>query len=172
MERQWFSVQHFPQWKCSIVTFFTSDCIEHFVGNRESDTLIPPSEIWPWIVFLTILGYPAAVRVGTDPQAPVQAWNCQATQAGWLTSGWYPDRTKTCSYSTGLEPDCSSNFTVPTTFLITKSLSSDHIVTWLVPRLCSRSSSFTSRFQICNPTDTCWVAGKYVHNLCEIRGIQ
>jgi len=37
-------------------------------------------------------------------------------------------------------------------------LSSDRIVTWSVCRLCSVSRSFTSCFQICNPTNICWVA--------------
>jgi len=39
-----------------------------------------------------------------------------------------------------------------------KYLSSDHIVTWSVRRLCSSSRSFTSRFQICDPTNIHWVA--------------
>jgi hypothetical protein len=36
-------------------------------------------------------------------------------------------------------------------------LSSDCIVTWSLCRLCSSSRSFTSRFQICDPTNIRWV---------------
>jgi len=39
-----------------------------------------------------------------------------------------------------------------------KYLSSDRIVTWSVRRLCSSRRSFTSRFQICDPTNIRWVA--------------
>ena len=39
-----------------------------------------------------------------------------------------------------------------------KYLSSDCITTWSVCRLCSFSRSFTSRFQICDPTSIRWVA--------------
>ena len=39
-----------------------------------------------------------------------------------------------------------------------KYLSSDHITTWSVHRLCSVGRSFTSRCQICNPTSIWWVA--------------
>jgi len=39
-----------------------------------------------------------------------------------------------------------------------KYLSSDHITTQSVRRLCSFSHSFTSRVQICDPTSICWVA--------------
>jgi len=39
-----------------------------------------------------------------------------------------------------------------------KYLSSDRITTWSVRTLCSCSRSFSSRFQICDPTTICWVA--------------
>jgi len=39
-----------------------------------------------------------------------------------------------------------------------KYLSSDRIMTWSVHGLCSSSCSFTSRSQICDPTDIRWVA--------------
>ena len=39
-----------------------------------------------------------------------------------------------------------------------KYLSSDRIMTWSVCTLCSFSRSFTSRCQICDRTDICWVA--------------
>jgi len=45
-----------------------------------------------------------------------------------------------------------------TTLPAIKNLSADCIVTWSVGRLCTPSRSFTSRFQICNPTNICWVA--------------
>jgi len=39
-----------------------------------------------------------------------------------------------------------------------KYLSSDHIMMWSIRRLCSSSRSVTSRSQICDPTNICWVA--------------
>jgi hypothetical protein len=51
-----------------------------------------------------------------------------------------------------------------------KFLCSNEIMTWLVCRLCSFSSSFTSRIQNCDATNIGWVAMKY-HQLCtEITG--
>jgi len=48
---------------------------------------------------------------------------------------------------------CKPRYLVPI-----KYLSSDCIMTWSVCSLCSSSRSFTSRFQICDPTNICWVA--------------
>ena len=39
-----------------------------------------------------------------------------------------------------------------------KYLSSDRITTWSICRLCNFSRSFTSRFEICEPTSIHWVA--------------
>jgi len=46
----------------------------------------------------------------------------------------------------------------PRCFAPIQYLSSDHIVTWSLRRLCSFSRSFTSRAQMYNPTNICWVA--------------
>ena len=46
----------------------------------------------------------------------------------------------------------------PRYFTPIKYLSSDRIMTWCIHRLCSFSCSFTSRFQICDPTNIHWVA--------------
>ena len=46
----------------------------------------------------------------------------------------------------------------PRCFAPIKYLSSDRIMTWCIRRLCSFSRSFTSRFQICDPSNTRWVA--------------
>ena len=45
-----------------------------------------------------------------------------------------------------------------TTLAMIKYLSYDRIMTWTICRLCSFARSFTSRFQICNPTNIDWVA--------------
>jgi len=42
-------------------------------------------------------------------------------------------------------------------------------VTWLIVRLCRISHSFTSRFQICDPTNICWVAIENPHISHTIR---
>jgi len=46
----------------------------------------------------------------------------------------------------------------PRCFAPIKCLSSDRIMTWCIRRLCSFSPSFTSCFQICDPTNIHWVA--------------
>jgi len=48
-----------------------------------------------------------------------------------------------------------------TTLPLIKDLSSDRIITWSVRRLCSSTRSFTSRYQICDPTNFRWVTIKY-----------
>jgi len=48
-------------------------------------------------------------------------------------------------------------------------LGSDWIMTWSVHRLCSFSSSFTSRIQNCDTTNIRWVAVKWCQIRCEIR---
>jgi len=45
----------------------------------------------------------------------------------------------------------------PRWFAPIKYLSSDRIMTWCIRRLCSCSRSFTSRFQICDPSTIHWV---------------
>ena len=47
-------------------------------------------------------------------------------------------------------------------------LSSDHIVTWSIPKLCSFVRSFNSRFQICDPTNIRWVAIENAQCLLQI----
>jgi hypothetical protein len=69
-----------------------------------------------------------------------------------------------------VETHCGSNFTVPIALPPIKYLSSYHIVTWSISRLCSFSRSFPSRFQICHPTVICSVAVILGLILCEIGG--
>jgi len=80
------------------------------------------------------------------------------------------DRKYKRGFLAGLELDWSPNFTVPTAWAAIKSLSSDRIMAWWVYRSCSFTSSFTSRIQICNPTDIRWVAVKQAQIWTEIWG--
>jgi len=82
-----------------------------------------------YLVLAMVAGYPAAVLVGTDPEAPAWVRNCQATRTGSLAPGCYPDRTETRGFLAGLEPDRSSNFAVPSNLAPIEYLSSDRIVT-------------------------------------------
>jgi len=70
----------------------------------------------------------------------------------------------------GFWPGWNSNFMVPTTLVAIKYWSSDCIVIWSVCTLCSSSRSFISRFQICDPTDICCVAGRKGQILSKING--
>jgi hypothetical protein len=54
------------------------------------------------------------------------------------------------------------------TLLPIKYLSSDRIMTWSVHRFCSSSRCFTSSFQICDLTNTCWVAIENPLILCTM----
>jgi hypothetical protein len=67
-------------------------------------------------------------------------------------SGSYPELNR-CNGFPYKTRSSKSTFLAPT-----KYLSSDRITTWSIRRLCSFSRSFTSRFQICDPTSICWVA--------------
>jgi hypothetical protein len=69
-----------------------------------------------------------------------------------------------------LEPDRCSNFQLPTDLAPIRYLSSDCIVTWSIGRLCSFRRSFTSRFQISDLTDSCWVAVNWGPISSENRG--
>jgi len=112
------------------------------------------------LALATVQGYTAAVQVGTNPEAPVQVMNHQATWTEWLVLGCYPDHTWIRGYLAGLKPDRGSNCTVRTTLTTIKYMSSDHIVIRSVYRLFSSSRSFPSRFQFSDPTDIRWVAVK------------
>jgi len=105
------------------------------------------------LVLAKVPGYPAAAWVGMNPEAPVRVRNCQATQSGWTVQGCYPAETETRSFSTGLEPDFSSNFTFPIPLVAIKYWSSDCIMIWSVHRLCCSARSFTSRFQMYDLTE-------------------
>jgi len=80
-------------------------------------------------VLAKVPGYPAAVWVGTNPEAPVRVRNRQATPTGWLAPGCYPDRTLTRGFSAGLDLACGSNIAVRTTLAAIKNSSSDRITT-------------------------------------------
>jgi len=45
------------------------------------------------LVLATVPGYPASVRVGTDPKAPVRVRNHQVTRPALSWRVCYPDRT-------------------------------------------------------------------------------
>jgi len=122
------------------------------------------------IVLATVLGYPAAVRVGPDPEAPVRVRNRQATRTGWQAPGCYQDRTYTHGFSPRLELARGFNIAVPTTLAAIKYLSSDHIKTCAVSRLCSSLRALSSRIQIHDPTDIRWVAVEKGLISSEIRG--
>jgi len=66
--------------------------------------------------------------------------------------------TKTWTVAIGLVlPPKTCHFNI-TSLAPIKYLSSDCIVTWSIRKLCSFMRSFTSRFQICDLTNICWVA--------------
>ena len=71
-------------------------------------------------------------------------------------NGSYHTKTRTVAIGPVLPPK-TRHFNI-TTLASIKYLSSDRIMTWSVCRLCSSSRSFTSRFQICVPTNIRWVA--------------
>jgi len=76
-----------------------------------------------------------------------------APRAGWLP---VPDINL---WSSGcIAPYPWLHITVPVTLPRTKYVSSDHIVIWLICRLCRTIVSFPSCFQICKPTNIRWVA--------------
>jgi len=121
-------------------------------------------------VLATVLGCVAVVRVRTDLEATVRIRYRHVTWTGWLVPGCYPNCTYTHGFSARLEPDHGYNFTVHTSLAVIECLSSDCILTWSVCELCSSSRSFTSRFQICDPTDNHWVAAKWGQVVREISG--
>ena len=89
---------------------------------------------WPHseIVLATVPGNRAAVRV----------WK----RTGWCSPGCYPENRGTHRVRARVWTGLRFHFTVPTTSALIKYLSSDHIMTWSVRKLCSISRSFTSRF--------------------------
>jgi hypothetical protein len=122
------------------------------------------------VVLATDPGYPASVRVGPGTESPVRVRNHQGIRPALSWRGCYPDRTENRGFLAGLEPDCGSKYTVPTPLAPIKFSSSDHMVTWSVCRLCSFMRSFTSRCQICDPTNIRRIAVKEDQILSEIRG--
>jgi len=60
------------------------------------------------LALATVPGYLASVRVGTNPKAPDRVRNRQVTRPALSWRGCYPDRTETCSFLAGLNPDCGS----------------------------------------------------------------
>jgi len=81
----------------------------------------------------------------------------------WSRSNPEPDRcnrfyhTKTWTVAIGpVLPPKTWHFNL-TTLAPIKYLSSDHIVPWSIRTLCGMSRSSTSRFQICETTNICWV---------------
>ena len=71
-------------------------------------------------------------------------------------NGFYHTKTPTVAIGPVLPPT-TRHFNL-TTLTPIKYLSSDRIVTWSVHRLCSFTSSFSSRVQICDPTNIRGVA--------------
>jgi len=69
-----------------------------------------------------------------------------------------------------MEQAHGSNFAISTSLASIQYLSCDRIVTWLVRRLCSSNYSFSSLFQICDPTDIGWVVVKDGQILRQITG--
>jgi len=121
------------------------------------------------IVLATCPGNLAAVHVWTGKTVQFSARPGQKPEpldyAGFLPG---PD---IISWFFGqVVPRLQFHFTVPATFAPIKFLSSDHMRTWSVHRLYSFSRSFTSQFQICDPTDIRWVGGKTRQILTVISG--
>jgi len=89
-------------------------------------------------------GYPGAVRV----------WN----RTGWSSPGCYPEKRGTHVLRGRVGTGPRFHIMVPATLAPIKHLGSDRIMTWLICRLCSFSRSFTSHCQICDWTNTLWIA--------------
>ena len=102
--------------------------------------------LYLWLVWATVPGYPAAVRV----------WN----RTGWSSSGCYPETRGTQLVRAQVGTGPRFHITVPATLPPIKYLSSDRIVTWSVRKLCGFSPSFTSRCQICDSANIRRIAVK------------
>jgi len=98
---------------------------------------------YPLIVLATVPNSRVGFGSGSDPEPN----RC---------NGSYHTDTRTIAIGPVLPPK-TRHFNI-TTLAPIKNLSSDRIMTWSVCRLFSSSRSFTSRFQICDPTNICWVA--------------
>jgi hypothetical protein len=98
------------------------------------------------LVLATVPGYPAAVWV----------WN----RTGWSSPGCYPENRSTHRVRGRVGTGPRFHITVPATFAPIKYLGSDRMMTWSICRLCNFSPSFTSRCQICDWTNICWIAVK------------
>jgi len=72
------------------------------------------------------------------------------------SNGFYHPKTQTIAIGLVFPPK-TRHFNL-TTLAPIEYLSSDHIMIWSIHRLCSFRSFFTSRFQICNPTNIRGVA--------------
>jgi hypothetical protein len=73
-----------------------------------------------------------------------------------VSNGFYHMKTRTLVIGL-VEPPNTRHINL-TTFAPNNTLSSDHIVTWSVHRLCIMRRSYTSRFQNCDETNTLCVA--------------
>jgi len=89
------------------------------------------------------------------PKLQVGSGSGSDPELNWWNRSYYT-KTRTVAIGPGL-PLKSQHFNITSVAQI-KYLSSDRIVTWSIRKLSSFMRSFTSHFQICNPTNICWVA--------------
>jgi len=103
-------------------------------------------------VVATIPNSTVGSRSGSDPERI--SWN-----------GSYQTKTRTVAIGPVLPPKTRHCNIISCT--LNKYLSLDHIVTWSIWKLCNVMCSFTSRFQMCNPTNIDWVAIDHPHASLE-----
>ena len=92
-------------------------------------------------VLARVPGYPAVVEV----------WN----RTGWSRLGCCTKYSSTHHVWGRVQTGLQFHSTVPTNLAPIKNLNSDRIMTSSVRKFCITCRSFTSRFQICHPTEIC-----------------
>jgi len=101
---------------------------------------------------------PSEVVVATGPNSRVGSGS-GSTQNRTVATVLTSRKTRPTGNGPVLPPQ-ARHFNI-TTLPPIKYLNSDRIMTWSVRRLCSSTRSFTSRSQICDPTNSRWVAIEY-----------
>ena len=150
-----------------------NDCYHYLCSWR-----LPISHQWisatnwnsddPKFMLATVPGYTAAVQVQLIWRPRFGSRSLQKPDLLCL-GGLLPRLDINQHFSVGLEPDHSSDIAVSTTFAAIKYFNYECIITWSVCRLCSSSSYFSSRFEIYDLTDICWVVVKSGKVLGKIR---
>jgi hypothetical protein len=58
------------------------------------------------VVLVAVPGDPISVWAGTEPNAPVRVWHCQANETAYLVPCCYPGCTYICCFLARFEADC------------------------------------------------------------------